>query len=171
MDQRSGVGWFSGWIKNFVIFSWYFNAEFWSTRYEDFFSNEQKSSIIPISRGKSAWRNKKAQKQDSFLRGRQIAHLIYEQFWVSGIQWFFRKLRRPSHYQSTKWWYSGIRFKAVRNFCPWQKSRLMTSWKESTNEEYVLELYDLETYQKEVLTWLSQIENYVEEEYRARNSK
>ena len=27
MDQRSGVGWFSGWIKIFVIYSWYFNAK------------------------------------------------------------------------------------------------------------------------------------------------
>ena len=26
----------------------------------------------------------KAQKQDRFLRGRQIAHLIYEYFWVTG---------------------------------------------------------------------------------------
>ena len=35
------VGWFSGWIKNFVIYSWYFNAEFWSTWCEDCFSAEQ----------------------------------------------------------------------------------------------------------------------------------
>ena len=40
MDQRSGVGWFSGWIKIFVIYSWYFNAEFWSTWCEDCFSTE-----------------------------------------------------------------------------------------------------------------------------------
>ena len=26
MDQGSGVGWFSGWIEIFVIYSWYFNA-------------------------------------------------------------------------------------------------------------------------------------------------
>ena len=41
MDQGSGVGWFSGWIKIFIICSWYFNAEFWSTRSEDCFSAEQ----------------------------------------------------------------------------------------------------------------------------------
>ena len=28
MDRGSGVGWFSGWIEIFVIYSWYFNAEF-----------------------------------------------------------------------------------------------------------------------------------------------
>ena len=27
----------------------------------------------------------KAQKQDSFFRGRQIAYLIYDHFWVTGI--------------------------------------------------------------------------------------
>ena len=41
MDQRSGVGWFSGWVEIFVIYSWYFNAEFWSTWCEDCFSTEQ----------------------------------------------------------------------------------------------------------------------------------
>ena len=41
VDQRSGVGWFSGWIEIFGIYSWYFNAEFWSTWCEDCFSTEQ----------------------------------------------------------------------------------------------------------------------------------
>ena len=41
----------------------------------------------------------KAQKEDRFLRGRQIAYLIYEYFWC---QRFCRKLCRPIHYQSTK---------------------------------------------------------------------
>ena len=31
----------SGWIVIFVIYSWYFNAEFWSTRCENCFSTEQ----------------------------------------------------------------------------------------------------------------------------------
>ena len=43
-----------------------------------------KSSIIPSSKGESVWRNKKAQKEDRFLRGRQIAYLIYDQFRVTG---------------------------------------------------------------------------------------
>ena len=33
--------WFSGWFEIFVIYSWYFNAEFWSTWCEDCFSAEQ----------------------------------------------------------------------------------------------------------------------------------
>ena len=42
------------------------------------------SSIIPSSKGESVWRNKKAEKEDRFLRGRQIAYLIYDHFWVTG---------------------------------------------------------------------------------------
>ena len=38
------------------------------------------------SKGESVWRNKKAQKEDSFLRGRQIAYLIYDYFRVTGAQ-------------------------------------------------------------------------------------
>ena len=44
----------------------------------------------------------KAQKQDRFLRGRQIAYLIYDYFWVTGSQRFCRKLHRPVHYCSSK---------------------------------------------------------------------
>ena len=44
----------------------------------------------------------KAQKQDRFLRGRQIAYLIYEYFRVTGSQRFCRELCRLVHYQSSK---------------------------------------------------------------------
>ena len=44
-----------------------------------------KSSIILTSQEESVWRNKKAQKQDRFLRGRQIAYLIHEYFRVTGV--------------------------------------------------------------------------------------
>ena len=43
----------------------------------------------------------KAQKQDCFLRGRQIAYLIYDFFRVTGSQRFCRKLHRPVHYCSS----------------------------------------------------------------------
>ena len=44
----------------------------------------------------------KAQKEDRFLRGRQIAYLIYEQFRVTGTDRFCRNLHRPVHYCSSK---------------------------------------------------------------------
>ena len=43
--------------------------------------------------------------------------------------------------------------------------------RESDKLKTVLELYDLEIHQKEVRTWLSQIESYGKKKYRAGNSK
>ena len=57
LDQRSGVGWFSGWIEIFVTYKRNSNAKFWSTRCEDCFSTEQKSSIILTSKEESVCRN------------------------------------------------------------------------------------------------------------------
>ena len=48
VDQGSGVGWFSGRIEIIVIYSWYFNAEFWSTWCEDCFSPEQDHPKFPF---------------------------------------------------------------------------------------------------------------------------
>ena len=42
------------------------------------------SSIIPNSKERSVWRKWKPKKEDRFLRGRQIAYLIYENFRVTG---------------------------------------------------------------------------------------
>ena len=44
MDQGSGECRFSGWFQIFVIYSWYSNAEFWSTWCEDCFRAEQNHS-------------------------------------------------------------------------------------------------------------------------------
>ena len=41
LDQRSGIGWFSGWSKIFVLCKRNSNAKFWSTRCKDCFSTEQ----------------------------------------------------------------------------------------------------------------------------------
>ena len=40
--------------------------------------------IIHNTQFKTVWRNKKPKKRNRFLRGRQIAYLIYEYFWVTG---------------------------------------------------------------------------------------
>ena len=46
----------------------------------------QRCLFIPNShfKDRSVWRNKRPQKQDRFLRGRQIAHLVYGYFRVTG---------------------------------------------------------------------------------------
>ena len=101
-----------------------------------------------------------AQKQDSFLRGRQIAYLIYDYFRVTGSRWFCRKLCRLFHnHCSTKWWYSGIRFKVGRNSIVydenptwWHLGRILYNLRirESEKLKTVLELYDLEIHQKKL---------------------
>ena len=48
------------------------------------FQHWTESPTRPASRKRSVWRNKKAQKENRFFRGRQIAYLIYEYFRVTG---------------------------------------------------------------------------------------
>ena len=99
MDQRSGVGWFSGWIEIFVIYSWYVNAEFWSTWCEDcFIQNENQSGGT-----RSPKRGPLPSRQTDCLLDLRSPTGHWE-------PWFCRKLHRPIHYCSSKWRYSGIRF-------------------------------------------------------------
>ena len=92
------------------------------------------NKIIPNSQFKRriSLEEQKAQKQDSFLRGRQIGLLDLRSLpghWNS----FCRKLYWPTHYCSSKWRYSGIRLSGTEFYCPLRKSHLMTSWKGCTN--------------------------------------
>ena len=63
IDQRSGVGWFSGWIDIFVIYSWYFNAEFWSTWCEDCFGTDYNHPEFPVQKENQSGRNKRPRKR------------------------------------------------------------------------------------------------------------
>ena len=68
----------------------------------------RKSSIIPSSKEELVWRNKRpGSKTVSFAADRLLDLRLLSGHWEP---WFCRELRRPIHYQSTKWWYSGIRF-------------------------------------------------------------
>ena len=83
MDQRSGDGWISGWSKIFAFYqrnSW---SKLWGTRRENCSALNR---IIQNTRFKKlvSLEEMKAQKEDRFLRGRQIAYLIYEYFRVTG---------------------------------------------------------------------------------------
>ena len=120
-----------------------------------------------------------SQKQDRFLRGRQIAYLIYDHFRVTWSPWFCRKLCRSIDTCSTKWWNSGIRFSVGRNFIVhdenpawWHLGRLVqfenTRVWETQDRIGIVWLGD---WSEEVRTWLLQIEHYGEKKYRARNSK
>ena len=117
-----------------------------------------KSSIILTSKEESVWRNKKALKQDRFLRGRQIAYLIYKYFRVTGANdsvenyadLFTISLRNDDIQESDSKW-DGILL-SMTKIPPddilegLYKLRIRESEKLKT----VLELYDLETHQKKL---------------------
>ena len=100
-----------------------------------------------------------AQKQDRFLRGRQIAYLIYEYFRVTGANDSVENyadlltivLRNDDSQEFDK--------NAMNFYCRWHKSHLMTyilenlyklRIRESDKLKTVLELYDLEIHQKKL---------------------
>ena len=118
----------------------------------------------------------KAQKQDRFFRGRQIAFLIYEYFRVIGIHdsvenyadQFIISLRNDDIQEidskwdgillsMTPWWHLG-RIVQIKNTRVWKTQDRIGIVRPGDSSE-------------EVRTWLSQIENYDEKKYRARNSK
>ena len=156
MDQRSGVSWISGWSKIIAFCqrnSWF---TLWVTRREDCFSTEQKSSRIPSSRRRVSLEEQKAQKEDRFLRGRQIAYLIYEYFRVTGANDCGENYADLFTFVVRKWWYSGIRFKIGRNLIIndakpiwWHLGKLVQlRIRESEKLKTVLELYNMEIHQK-----------------------
>ena len=101
------------------------------------------------------WRNKKVQKEDRFLRGRQIAYLIYEYFRVTGANdsvenyadLFTIVLRNDIQEFDFKW--DGI-LMSMTKIAPddiWEglyKLRIRESEKLKT----VLELYNMEIHQR-----------------------
>ena len=59
--------------------------EFRGARRENCIIPEQDHPEFLPQKRRSVWREQKAQKEDRFLRGRQIAYMIYDYFWVSGV--------------------------------------------------------------------------------------
>ena len=139
LDQRSGVGWISGWIKNFVIYSRYFNAKFWSIWCEDCFSAEQNHPQFSFQK-KNQSGGTKGPKAGSFLSWQTDCLLDLRLLPGHWSPWFCRKLYRPVHHHSTKWWYSGIRFEVGRHFVHdedptwWQDAKLKEKQKWSNDK-------------------------------------
>ena len=99
-----------------MVFQW---SRFWSYLMRGLLQHWIKSSRIPSFKRRSqsggTW---KAQKEDRFLRGRQIAQLDLRIISGSlGSPWFCRELYADLFTScSSKWWHSGIRFEMGRNF-------------------------------------------------------
>ena len=136
-----------------------------------------KSSIIPSSKRESVWRNKD-QKEDRFLRGRQIAYLIYDYFPVTGSHDsvknyadLFTICLRNDEIQGFDSQWDGILLSMTKfphddileglyklRIRVWEtQDRIGIKWPGDSSEK--------------VRTWSSHIENYGEKKYRGRNSK
>ena len=113
------------------------------------------SSRIPPSRKRVSLEEQKTQKEDRFLREKQIAYLIYEYFRVTGADDSVENYADLFTISLRKWWYSGIRL--------W--NGLLLSMTKTPSDDIleglyklrirkfeklktVLELYDLEIHQK-----------------------
>ena len=138
------------------------------------------SSIILTSKEESFWRNQKAQKQDRFLRGRQIAYLIYEYFRVTGANdsvenyadLFTIGLRNDIQELDSIW--DGILL-SMTKIPPddilegLYKLRI----RESEKLKSVLELYDLEIHQKKLGSdchrLKTMVERGIEQDIRNKN--
>ena len=122
----------------------------------------------------------KAQKEDRFLRGRQIAYLIYESLpghWEPNIlsktipTWSLVVLRNDDIQEFDSKW-DGILLSMTK--IPHDdilEGLYKLRIRESEKLKTVLELYDLETHQKKLGPDYHRLKNYGEEKYRARNSK
>ena len=121
----------------------------------------------------------KAQKKDRFLRGRQIAYLIYEQFRVTGTHdsvenytdLFTIALRNDDIQEFDSKW-DGILLSMTK--IPHDdilEGLYKLRIRESEKLKTVLELYDLETHQKKLGPDYHRLKNYGEEKYRAGDSK
>ena len=110
------------------------------------------------SKERSVWRNKKAQKEDRFLRGKQIAYLIYEYFRVTGANDsvenyadLFTIILRNDDIQEfdSKW--DGILLTMTK--IPSDdilEGLYKLRIRESEKLKTVLELYDMEIHQKKI---------------------
>ena len=157
MDQRSGVGRFSGWIKILVIYTWFFNAEFWSTWCEDCFGTEQNHPEYPLQKKRQSGRTK-GPEAVPFPSRQTDCLLDLRSLLGHRSPWFCWELCRPVYSCSSKWWYSRIRFEMGRNSTTsganpawWHLGSIVQiKNRESEKLKTILELYDLEIHQKKL---------------------
>ena len=75
----------------------------------------------------------KAQKQDRFLRGRQIAYLIYDYFRSLESRILSKTMPTYSLVVHQLMIFRNSIQSGTEFYCPWRKSRLILSWKDCTN--------------------------------------
>ena len=114
MDQRSGDGWFSGWSEIFAFYKRNSRSRLLSCSTREMLQHWTRSSRIPASRKGSVWRKWKLTKRafPSRKTDRLLDLRVLPGHWS---QRFCRELCRPIYTCSSKWWYSGVRYKMRRN--------------------------------------------------------
>ena len=110
----------------------------------------------------------KAQKEDIFLRGRQIAYLIYDQFWVTGTH--------DSVENYAVLFTVSLRNDDIQEFDSKSHEDILEGLykiriRESVKLKTVLELYDLETHQKKLGPDYHRLKAMVKRSIEAGNSK
>ena len=117
----------------------------------------------------------KAQKQDCFLRGRQIAYLIYEYFRVTGANdsvenyadLFTISLRNDDNQEFDSKWDGILLSKTKIPPDDILEGLYKLRIRESEKVKTVLALYDLETHQKKLEPDYHRLKNMVKKKYRA----
>ena len=134
------------------------------------------SSIIPNSKERSVWRNKRPRSRIVSFRVRQYRLPDLRVLPGHCSQRFRWELCRPIYNCSSKWWYVGIRFEMGRNSIVhdenpawWHLGRIVQIgnarvWKLKTS----IGIVRLGDSSEESWTWLSQIEDNGEKKYRVR---
>ena len=176
MDQRSGDGRFGGWIKVIAIYSGYWFPHFWDAGREDCFFFEQYHPEFLLQEEVSL-EEQKAQKEDRFLRGREIAYMIYDCYRVTGAHdivldyahLFSVTLHNDSIQEfDTRW--DGVLF-AVKNSIRWYSGKFVqneNTWVWSTQNRIRNVKHGNSS--EDVEAWLSKVENDGEEKYRSETS-
>ena len=176
VDQRSGDGWISGWSKIFAFYKRNSNARF------DVLDEKIASALNRIIHNSHFKRRisleeMKAQKEDLFLRGRQIAYLIYECFRVTEPTVLSRIMRtylqtivlRHDDIQEfdSKW--DGILLSMTKNPIWWHLGRnVQTKNARIWETQERIGIVRPGDSSEDSRTWLSQIEDDGEKKYRAQ---
>ena len=177
VDQRSGDGWISGWSPIFVLCKRYSNAEFLKHSMQILLQHWTKSPTILTCRRRVSLEEQKGSKRGPFLSWKTDCLLDLRVLLGYWSQWFCRKLHRPVHYCSSKWWYSGTRFEMGRNSFNndenpiwWHLGRIVqiknTRVWETQDRIGIVQYGDSS---EEHRTWLTQIEDDGAKKYWARN--
>ena len=92
-----------------------------------------KSCRKPSFKKKVSLQEMKAHNEDRFLRGRQIAYLIYDYFRVTWANDSVDNLQTHSELFFELMIFRNSIRNETKFYCPWQKSHLMISWEACTN--------------------------------------